>query len=250
MKIIKIKKNGKIFLEESAGEVVRVEKLKTLKEYLGCEVEFEQGLTFGTLFNLILKEKDIFDIIFCQELNGKKLEEFEKKLNEPLKNYEEDFKLEYLEVSKIFELFIYGKGSTIDLFSVFVGMGKTNDGFQVFIPLSFFSVSELKDLEIKVDVLTSPEPVDNIYLLDAKKYGVIFIPAHLVEELVLTSEVTALRDEFGHQRLREKKYLPGQIDSNWSEEIKNDFLNWLNNYPNKLPMTKKELDDYLKERNF
>ena len=84
----------------------------------------------------------------------------------------------------------------------------------------------------------------------AKKYGVIFIPAHLVEELVITSEVTALRDEFGHQRLREKKYLPGQIDSNWSEEIKKDFMNWLNNYPGKLPMTKKELDDYLKERNY
>jgi regulator of RNase E activity RraA len=84
----------------------------------------------------------------------------------------------------------------------------------------------------------------------AKKYGVIFIPAHLVEELVITSEFTALRDEFGHQRLREKKYLPGQIDSKWTEEIKNDFLNWLNNYPGNLPMTKKELDEYLKERNF
>jgi 4-hydroxy-4-methyl-2-oxoglutarate aldolase len=84
----------------------------------------------------------------------------------------------------------------------------------------------------------------------AKKYGVIFIPAHLVEELVLTSEVTALRDEFGHQRLREKKYLPGQIDSNWSEEIKKDFLDWLNNYPGKLPMSKKELDEYLKSRNY
>jgi 4-hydroxy-4-methyl-2-oxoglutarate aldolase len=84
----------------------------------------------------------------------------------------------------------------------------------------------------------------------AKKYGVIFIPAYLVEDLVLTSEVTALRDEFGHQRLREKKYLPGQIDSNWSEDIKKDFLNWLNNYPGKLPMTKKELDEYLKSRNY
>jgi 4-hydroxy-4-methyl-2-oxoglutarate aldolase len=84
----------------------------------------------------------------------------------------------------------------------------------------------------------------------AKKYGVIFIPAYLVEELVITSEVTMLRDEFGHQRLREKKYLAGQIDSKWTEEIKNDFLNWLNNYPGKLPMTKKELDDYMKERNF
>jgi 4-hydroxy-4-methyl-2-oxoglutarate aldolase len=84
----------------------------------------------------------------------------------------------------------------------------------------------------------------------AKKYGVIFIPAYLVEDLVLTSEVTALRDEFGHQRLREKKYLAGQIDSEWSEEIKKDFLNWVNHYPGILPMTKDELDKYLKDRNY
>lgn len=84
----------------------------------------------------------------------------------------------------------------------------------------------------------------------AKKYGVIFIPAHLVEELVLTSEVTGLRDEFGHQRLREKKYLAGEIDSEWTEAIKKDFLDWLNNYPGKLPMSKAELDNYLKERNY
>ena len=84
----------------------------------------------------------------------------------------------------------------------------------------------------------------------AKKYGVIFIPAHLVEDLVITSEVTALRDEFGHLRLREGKYKPGQIDSQWSDEIKKDFTNWLNNYPGKLPMSKTELDNYFKERNW
>ncbi len=84
----------------------------------------------------------------------------------------------------------------------------------------------------------------------AKKYGVIFIPAHLAEELVITSEVTALRDEFGHERLRQKKYLAGEIDSQWTEAIKKDFLEWLSNYPGKLPMTKEELDNYLKERNY
>lgn len=84
----------------------------------------------------------------------------------------------------------------------------------------------------------------------AKKFGVVFIPAYLVEDLVLTSEVTALRDQFGHQRLREKKYLAGQIDSEWAEEIKKDFLDWLNNFPGKLPMSKEELDKYLKERNY
>lgn len=84
----------------------------------------------------------------------------------------------------------------------------------------------------------------------AKKFGVIFIPSHIVEELVITAEVTALRDEFGHLRLREGKYKPGQIDSQWTEEIKKDFMNWLINYPGKLPMTKSELDDYFKERNW
>jgi 4-hydroxy-4-methyl-2-oxoglutarate aldolase len=84
----------------------------------------------------------------------------------------------------------------------------------------------------------------------AKKYGVIFIPAHLVEDLVITSEVTALRDEFGHLRLREGKYKPGQIDSQWGDDIKKDFLNWLENYPGKLPMTKIELDNYFKDRNW
>ncbi len=84
----------------------------------------------------------------------------------------------------------------------------------------------------------------------ANKYGVIFIPAHLLDTVVLTSEITELRDEFGHQRLREKKYLAGQIDSEWSEEIRKDFLDWLNHYPGKLPMTKKELDEYLKSRNY
>lgn len=84
----------------------------------------------------------------------------------------------------------------------------------------------------------------------AKKGGVVFIPAHLLAEVVITSEITALRDEFGIQRLKEGKYLPGDIDSQWSEAIRKDFLNWVNNYPGKLPMSKKELDDYLKERNY
>jgi len=67
----------------------------------------------------------------------------------------------------------------------------------------------------------------------AKKYGVVFIPAYLVEDLVITSEFTELRDEFGHQRLREKKYLAGQIDSEWSEEIKRISWTGINHYPGK-----------------
>lgn len=85
----------------------------------------------------------------------------------------------------------------------------------------------------------------------ANQYGTIFIPANLVAELVISSEVTALRDQFGFQRLKEKKYLAGQIDSRWSDEIRKDFVNWINSYPDsKLPMTRKELNDYLKAHNY
>ncbi|MBS1661195.1 MAG: RraA family protein [Bacteroidetes bacterium] len=82
----------------------------------------------------------------------------------------------------------------------------------------------------------------------ANKYGVIFIPAHLLDTVVITSEFIELRDEFGHQRLREKKYLAGQIDTQWSEEIRKDFLHWLDEHQDKLPMSRKELDEYMKSR--
>ena len=57
--------------------------------------------------------------------------------------------------------------------------------------------------------------------------GVLLIPPHLAEEVVVTSEIVRLRDEFGHKRLREGKYTPGQIDTKWTEEIEKDFENWL-----------------------
>jgi 4-hydroxy-4-methyl-2-oxoglutarate aldolase len=82
----------------------------------------------------------------------------------------------------------------------------------------------------------------------AKKQGVIFIPAHLLEELLINAEFIALRDQFGHQRLREGKYTPGQIDQQWTDDIKKDFLKWLDSNPDKLPMSRQELDAYMKNR--
>jgi 4-hydroxy-4-methyl-2-oxoglutarate aldolase len=80
----------------------------------------------------------------------------------------------------------------------------------------------------------------------AKKTGTVFIPATLVADLVQNSEFIQLKDAFGHQRLREGKYTPGQIDQQWTDPIKKDFLEWLDTQ--KLPMTRKELDEYMKSR--
>jgi len=82
----------------------------------------------------------------------------------------------------------------------------------------------------------------------AKKGGVVFIPSHLLDTVVLNAEFIALRDQFGHQRLREGKYTPGQIDMQWTDEIKKDFLKWLDENPGKLPMTRQELDKFMQSR--
>jgi len=82
----------------------------------------------------------------------------------------------------------------------------------------------------------------------AKKTGVLFIPAHLAEEVVIRAEFIMLRDMFGHQMLKEGVYTPGQIDGRWSDEIKGAFLEWVDQNPDELPMTRKDLDAYLKDR--
>jgi regulator of RNase E activity RraA len=74
----------------------------------------------------------------------------------------------------------------------------------------------------------------------ANRHGTIFIPANLVDELVISSEIVGLKDLFGFQRLREKKYQAGQIDTKWTKEINEDFIGWLKKYPYaKLQMTRK-----------
>jgi regulator of RNase E activity RraA len=78
--------------------------------------------------------------------------------------------------------------------------------------------------------------------------GVTFIPPHLVELVVKTSEVVRLRDMFGHQRLREQKYTPGQIDSRWSDGIEKDFSKWLADHINELPVPKEQIQELLKTR--
>jgi 4-hydroxy-4-methyl-2-oxoglutarate aldolase len=82
----------------------------------------------------------------------------------------------------------------------------------------------------------------------AKREGIVFIPAHLAEKVVTESEAIMLRDMFGHQRLKEGRYTPGQIDSRWTSEIQDDFRGWLKKNINKLPVPEKVIEDMLKSK--
>lgn len=78
--------------------------------------------------------------------------------------------------------------------------------------------------------------------------GVVFIPPHLAEQVVKTSELIALRDRFGKQRLAEGQYTPGQIDTRWSDPIEEDFSRWLESHIDELPVPRAAIQELLKER--
>jgi len=78
--------------------------------------------------------------------------------------------------------------------------------------------------------------------------GVVFIPAHLVEKVVKTSEVVQLRDRFGKQRLAEGIYTSGQIDTRWEEPIEQDFSQWLELHIDELPVPREAIQELLQER--
>jgi len=85
-------------------------------------------------------------------------------------------------------------------------------------------------------------------LVLAKREGVLFIPAHLAEQVVGTAEFVALKDQFGFEMVRTKKYSTGEIDSQWTEEIKKGFLVWLDKHPELGKMSKETLDKVLSKR--
>ena len=57
--------------------------------------------------------------------------------------------------------------------------------------------------------------------------GVLFVPAHLAEEVVISAEKTKLRDIFGFECLSTGRYSAGQIDAAWSAEIWAAFGEWM-----------------------
>jgi regulator of RNase E activity RraA len=85
-------------------------------------------------------------------------------------------------------------------------------------------------------------------LVLSEREGVLFIPAHLAEKVISTAEFISVRDRFSKDMLKSNTYNAGQIDSQWSEEIKAAFLQWVKAHPQEPQYTKAELEKFLEKR--
>jgi 4-hydroxy-4-methyl-2-oxoglutarate aldolase len=68
----------------------------------------------------------------------------------------------------------------------------------------------------------------------AKRDGMVFIPPQQVQAVLNASEPTRVHDAFGHLRLTEGKYTPGQIDGAWGPDITADYTSWVKENRDKL----------------
>lgn len=85
-------------------------------------------------------------------------------------------------------------------------------------------------------------------LVISEREGVLFIPAHLAEKVIATAEFISIRDRFSKDMLKSGKYNAGQIDNQWTEEIKNSFMDWIKQHPQEPQITRAELEKFLEKR--
>ncbi len=85
-------------------------------------------------------------------------------------------------------------------------------------------------------------------LVISDREGVLFIPAHMAEKVILTAEFMTARAEFSKAMLKEERYSSGQIDSQWTDEIKDHFLRWLKETNSDVKMTRTQLDEFMSKR--
>lgn len=110
-----------------------------------------------------------------------------------------------------------------------------------------------RDLTTMITGINKPTRIHGVTVMPGDvvlgKMGVVvFIPPHLAERVVKSSELVRLEDMFGQLRIREGKYTAGQIDARWADDIQKDFTQWLKNNVNKLPVGREQVLEIIKQR--
>ena len=81
----------------------------------------------------------------------------------------------------------------------------------------------------------------------ARRSGVIFIPPHFVEEIVIQVELAELRRQFNAQQQQQGRAPAATGGAGANNNNNADFRNWLNRQTN-LPMTRAALDAYFEKQ--
>ena len=135
---------------------------------------------------------------------------------------------------------------------------KTIKGFNVFVR-DFRPQSNANNMMMG---LNCPLQLDYVTVMPgdivlAKEMGIVFIPPHLAENVVVNSEKTRLRDAFAHIGVMEGRFTAQQADGGFTPQMNQEFTQWLKDNlddmgkffedPNEVP-SKEFIQGYIDER--
>lgn len=140
MRTIIFKIDGKIVLLDPITN--QETKIKSIKYYLDCPLKLEDGITFGTFFKNIIKDKDVIETVFSETIRGVDIDNIIKEWNKTT-TYKENTDIDYLQIIKIIDHIIYdnNKNGFLDIRVDFNGVGIKYD---VEYGLEFIPLNELK----------------------------------------------------------------------------------------------------------
>jgi len=173
MVVIRITKNGKILKDENFDNIfgleTKIQELDSVKSCLGCFLVIEDGTTFETFFNLIMKDKEYYDMVFCEQLHGISLNEFEKEWNKKSSKNKNDNiynLIKFIEIEKYIDHVIYKEQNikTIEIYNVINAIG-IEDNNEIIINIGLISINDLKKFPLIINYTTeilSSEEEDDI----------------------------------------------------------------------------------------
>ena len=147
MKTIFLDRKGDLYLEDNFNGSQK--KVDTIKYYMDCPLKLGDGATFEHLFNHIIAEVEIIDIIFNETMGDNKLSDYIDEWNKPFITTKTGLDIDYIRFRKVLEYLEMDRNKGfVDIRIDFDGVGK-NEGADY--SLEFMSLPEMKKHPIKIE---------------------------------------------------------------------------------------------------
>jgi len=141
MKTILFKKDGSLSIVDRLSREEK--KIDTIKYYLDCPVLLEEGITFGTFFNHIFREKDFLNIVYKETMGSSSIDNFLLEWMGKGIPVQENKGIQYIKAYKIFDYIEQmGEKGFVDVRIDFDGVGSEEQLYN----LEFMALNELKDI--------------------------------------------------------------------------------------------------------
>ncbi len=198
MKTIFITSDGFIYRMNYMGRLER-EEVRSIKNYLNCIIHLEEGTTFETFFNIILKDKEFFNEVYKDIMGGFDLSQFTKEWNKVSVKKDVE-KISYLEIYRDIELKENLGGLNIEITNVFEGIVKDKEGNKNNVSLDFIPINDLKKLPLKInnDFNIPGHIIENVNLITAIKDMTLF---EVIESILY--DITFYGDPTSRDKIKE-----------------------------------------------